>query len=171
MSGAIESVLNETRVFTPPDDSAARISDMAQYHALRKRFDEDFTGTWGELARQHIHWDKPFSSVLDDSDAPFFKWFADGEVNMSENCLDRHVDAGLGARTAIIWEGEPGEVRHISYAALLADVCRAANAMRQLGIEQGDRVVIYMPMIPEAAVAMLACTRIGATHSVVFGAF
>ncbi|MDX8391851.1 MAG: acetate--CoA ligase [Mariprofundaceae bacterium] len=171
MSGVIESVLNETRLFSPPEDSAARIADMAQYHALRKRFADDFSGTWGELAAQHIHWQKPFSTVLDETAAPCFKWFADGELNLSENCLDRHVEAGFGQRTAIIWEGESGEVRHISYATLLSDVCRAANAMRALGIEKGDRVVIYMPMIPEAAVAMLACTRIGATHSVVFGAF
>ncbi len=171
MSGAIESILNETRLFLPPENSAACIASMEQYHALRKRFDADFSGTWGELAEQHIHWRKPFSTVLDDTDAPFFKWFADGEMNVSENCLDRHVDAGFGERTAIIWEGESGEVRQISYAALLSDVCRAANAMRELGVKKGDRVIIYMPMIPEAAVAMLACTRIGATHSVVFGAF
>jgi len=171
MSGVIESVLHELRVFTPPQDAQARFDDMDAYRAMRQRFDDDFTGTWGDLAAQHLSWSKPFSTVLDDSDAPFFKWFADGELNVSENCLDRHVAAGLGGRAAIIWEGEPGEVRHISYAELLGDVCRAANAMRALGIGKGDRVVIYMPMIPEAAVAMLACTRIGATHSVVFGAF
>ena len=171
MSGAIESVLNEQRLFMPPGDAGARIPDMAAFHALKKRFEDDFCGAWGELARENLHWTKDFSSVLDESRAPFYRWFGDGEFNVSENCLDRHVAAGRGERTAIIWEGEDGEVRHISYAALLADVCRAANAMRALGVEKGDRVVIYMPMIPEAAVAMLACTRIGATHSVVFGAF
>jgi len=171
MGGEIESILHEKRLFEAPQDAGARIAGMQQYDAMRQRFEDDFTGTWGELAREHIDWRKPFSTVLDDSDAPFFQWFADGELNVSENCLDRHVAAGLGERTAIIWEGEPGEVRHISYAELLGEVCRAANAMRALGIEKGDRVVIYMPMVPEAAVAMLACTRIGATHSVVFGAF
>ncbi|MDQ6966595.1 MAG: AMP-binding protein, partial [Mariprofundaceae bacterium] len=171
MSGEIESGLQEMRVFTPGQDARARFSDMQAYQAMQQRFAADFTGTWGELAAEHLSWSKPFSTVLEDSDAPFFKWFADGELNVSENCLDRHVAAGLGDRTAIIWEGEPGEVRHISYRELLDDVCRAANGMRALGIEKGDRVVIYMPMIPEAAVAMLACTRIGATHSVVFGAF
>jgi len=171
MSGAIESVLNETRVFAAPENPTAHMASMAQYHAMQQRFECDFNGTWGELAAEHLSWRKPFNSVLDDTNAPFFKWFADGKINVSENCLDRHVAAGLGQRTAIIWEGEPGEVRRISYADLLADVCRAANAIRSLGICKGDRVVIYMPMVPEAAVAMLACTRIGATHSVVFGAF
>lgn len=171
MSGTIESTMHEMRVFPPPQDKAARLSSMQQYQALQQLFVDDFSGTWGELATQHISWRKPFSTVLDESDAPFYKWFADGQLNVSENCLDRHVAAGLGERTAIIWEGEPGEVRHISYAELLGQVCRAANAMRALGIGKGDRVVIYMPMIPEAAMAMLACTRIGATHSVVFGAF
>ncbi|MDQ6971568.1 MAG: acetate--CoA ligase, partial [Mariprofundaceae bacterium] len=171
MSGAIESVLNEVRLFPAPENASANIADMAAYQALQQRFADDFTGTWAELASSQLHWQKPFSTVLDESDAPFYRWFADGEMNVSENCLDRHVQAGLGERTAIIWEGEPGEVRRISYAELLSEVCRAANAMRALGVGKGDRVVIYMPMVPEAAVAMLASTRIGATHSVVFGAF
>jgi len=171
MSGIIESTLHENRVFPAPTDAAARIAGMAEYQAMRQRFEDDFEGTWGELAKENISWRKPFSTVLDDSTPPFFKWFSDGELNVSENCLDRHVAAGFGKRTAILWEGESGEVRHISYSELLGEVCRAANAMRTLGVEKGDRVVIYMPMIPEAAVAMLACTRIGATHSVVFGAF
>ena len=171
MSGIIESTLHENRVFPAPKDAAARIAGMAEYQAMRQRFEDDFEGTWGELAKENISWQKPFSTVLDDSTPPFFKWFSDGELNVSENCLDRHVAAGFGKRTAILWEGESGEVRHISYSELLGEVCRAANAMRTLGVGKGDRVVIYMPMIPEAAVAMLACTRIGATHSVVFGAF
>jgi acetyl-CoA synthetase len=171
MPDEIESVLDEHRLFPAPRQPDAHFRSLDEYHALRRRFAEDMEGTWAELARAHLHWRKDFLQVLDRTQAPFFRWFDDGELNVSENCLDRHVRAGLGSRTAIIWEGEPGEVRHISYEALLAEVCRAANAMRELGIRAGDRVVIYMPMIPEAAVAMLACTRIGATHSVVFGAF
>ncbi len=171
MSDAIQSVLNEERVIQPPRDDRARVPDMDAYRALRRRFDEDMEGAWGELAREHLEWREPFLRVLNAERAPFFRWFEDGRLNVSENCLDRHVRAGLGDRAAIVWEGEPGDVRRISYAELLEDVCRAANALRELGVETGDRVVIYMPMIPEAAVAMLACARIGATHSVVFGAF
>ena len=171
MSDAIQSVLNEERVIQPPSDDRARVPDMDAYRALRRRFDEDMEGAWGELAREHLEWREPFLRVLNAERAPFFRWFEDGRLNVSENCLDRHVRAGLGDRAAIIWEGEPGDVRRISYAELLEEVCRASNALRELGVETGDRVVIYMPMIPEAAVAMLACARIGATHSVVFGAF
>ncbi|HXH65024.1 MAG TPA: acetate--CoA ligase [Mariprofundaceae bacterium] len=171
MSEEIMSVLDEHRLFPPPQRPDARLPSLEHYHALYRRFAEDMEGTWAELAREHLSWQKDFFQVLDRTRAPFFRWFGDGALNVSENCLDRHVQAGLGERTAIIWEGEPGEVRRISYSELLAEVCRAANAMRELGIDAGDRVVIYMPMIPEAAIAMLACTRIGATHSVVFGAF
>jgi len=171
MTDAIYSMLNENRTFPPPENISAHIPSMQAYRDLRKRFDEDMEGTWGQLAKDHLTWRTPFLRVLNDEKAPFFRWFDDGEMNVSENCLDRHVDAGLGERTAIIWEGEPGDVRRISYQELLADVCRAANALKALGVERDDRVVIYMPMIPEAAIAMLACTRIGATHSVVFGAF
>jgi len=171
MSEAIETMLGEGRLFQPPASKDANIASMDQYRAIVARFEADFEGTWKQLANENLLWRRPFSTVLNDSNAPFFKWFEDGELNLSENCLDRHVDAGLGDRTAIIWEGEPGDVRKISYRELLHDVSRAANGMKALGVEPGDRVVIYMPMIPEAAVAMLACTRIGATHSVVFGAF
>jgi len=171
MSDAIHSILNENRSFPPPDNAAAHIPSMHAYRDLRRRFDEDMEGTWGDLAREHLTWRTPFLRVLNGDDAPFYRWFEDGKLNVSENCLDRHVDAGLGERTAIVWEGEPGDVRRISYTELLADVCRAANALKALGVECGDRVVIYMPMIPEAAIAMLACARVGATHSVVFGAF
>jgi len=171
MSEAIESMLGEDRLFQPPVSEGANIASMDEYRAIVARFESDFEGTWKELANENLLWRKSFSTVLNDSNAPFFKWFDDGELNLSENCIDRHVDAGLGDRTAIIWEGEPGDVRKISYQELLDDVSRAANGMKALGVEPGDRVVIYMPMIPEAAVAMLACTRIGATHSVVFGAF
>jgi len=171
MSEAITSILEETRIFEPPQGHCGHIASLDDYHALREKFAEDFDGTWKDLAREHLDWHEPFTRVLNRDDAPFFRWFEGGKLNLSENCLDRHVAAGLSERTAIIWESEAGEVRRISYAELLADVCRAANAMRELGIEAGDRVVIYMPMIPEAAIAMLACTRIGAIHSVVFGAF
>jgi len=171
MSEGIESVLGENRKFAPPAVSGANIGSMQEYEALVARFNKDFEGTWKELAESELTWRKPFAHVLDRSNAPFFKWFDDGEINLSENCLDRHVAAGRGDKTAILWEGEPGDIRRISYHELLEDVCRAANAMKALGIEPGDRVVIYMPMVPEAAVAMLACTRIGAIHSVVFGAF
>ncbi|MDQ6982738.1 MAG: acetate--CoA ligase [Mariprofundus sp.] len=171
MSATITSILEETRIFEPQQNQQANIASLDDYHALRGQFSEDFDATWRDLARKHLNWREPFSRVLNRDKAPFFRWFEDGMLNLSENCLDRHVAAGSGERTAIIWESEAGDVRRISYAELLADVCRAANAMKELGIESGDRVVIYMPMIPEAAIAMLACTRIGAIHSVVFGAF
>ncbi len=171
MSEAIESMLGENRVFHPPVSKGSNIASMESYKTLVARFNDDFEGTWQALANKELSWKKSFGTVLNESNAPFFKWFEDGELNVSENCLDRHVEAGLGERTAIIFEGEPGDVRKISYQELLDEVSRAANGMKSLGVEAGDRVVIYMPMIPEAAIAMLACTRIGATHSVVFGAF
>ncbi len=171
MSATITSILDETRMFDAPHNPAANIPSLEAYHALRQRFADDFDDTWRDLARSQLEWRAPFTRVLNRDRAPFFRWFDDGRLNLSENCLDRHIAAGHGERTAIIWEGEAGAVRRISYHELLSEVCRAANAMRELGIESGDRVVIYMPMIPEAAVAMLACTRIGAIHSVVFGAF
>jgi len=171
MSDTIESMLGEHRMFQPPVSEGSNIASMEAYKTLVSHFNSDYEGTWRGLANEHLIWRKPFSTVLNDSNAPFFKWFEEGELNLSENCLDRHVNAGHGERTAIIWEGEPGNVRKISYQALLDDVSRAANGMKSLGVEPGDRVVIYMPMIPEAAIAMLACSRIGATHSVVFGAF
>jgi len=171
MTSAITSILEETRVFEPPQNQQANIASLHDYHALRQQFADDFDATWRDLAREHLDWREPFMRVLNRERAPFFSWFEGGRLNLSENCLDRHVAAGLSERTAIIWESEAGEVRRISYAELLADVCRAANAMRELGIEAEDRVVIYMPMIPEAAIAMLACARIGAIHAVVFGAF
>ena len=171
MTEAITSILEETRSFDPPQDHAGHIPSMAEYEKLQHQFSEDLDGTWKELALQHLTWRKPFGRVLNREHAPFFRWFEDGKLNLSENCLDRHIQAGLGDRIAIIWESESGGVRRISYDDLLAEVCRAANVLKELGIVAGDRVVIYMPMIPEAAVAMLACARIGAVHSVVFGAF
>ncbi|MDQ7004587.1 MAG: acetate--CoA ligase [Ghiorsea sp.] len=170
MTNNIETTLEETRVFQPPQSDTS-FSSLADRQALCDKFEHDFEGTWADLAKAELAWQKPFTTILNNDNPPFYKWFEDGNINVSANCLDRHVANGLGERTAIIWEGEPGEVRHISYQELLADVCKAANGLKSLGINKGDRVVIYMPMIPEAAVAMLACTRIGATHSVVFGGF
>ena len=171
MSEAITTVLEELRTFNPPQGHSGHIASMEEYHSLREQFRNDFDTTWRDLAREHLLWREPFTRVLNSDNTPFFRWFEGGKLNLSENCLDRHIEAGLGDRTAIIWESEVGEVRNHSYSQLLSEVCRAANAMKQLGIEAGDRVIIYMPMIVEAAVAMLACTRIGAVHSVVFGAF
>ncbi len=171
MSETIESILDEHRSFKPPQGHQGNIASLQAYHSLCEAFSNDSDATWKDLATEHLNWKSPFSNVLNQQNAPFFRWFEGGTLNLSENCLDRHIDAGLGERNAIIWESEAGEVRHISYSELLANVCRAANAMLTLGIRAGDRVVIYMPMIPEAAITMLACTRIGAIHSVVFGAF
>ncbi|HXH72402.1 MAG TPA: acetate--CoA ligase [Mariprofundaceae bacterium] len=171
MTATMETLLDESRIFQPPADHRGNIASMREYEAWRQRFADDYEGTWRELANEHLRWRKPFGRVLNRDSAPFFRWFEQGQLNLSENCLDRHIEAGHGERTAIIWEGEPGDTRRISYRELRDDVCRAANALKNIGVEAGDRVIIYMPMVPEAAVAMLACTRIGAVHSVVFGAF
>ena len=126
---------------------------------------------WAEQARSYLTWSKDFDQTLDWSDAPFAKWFVGGEINASYNCVDRHVEAGKGDKVAIHFVGEPGDTRDITYADLYRDVQKAANALQDLGVAKGDRVAIYLPMIPEAAIAMLACARIGAPHSVVFGGF
>ncbi|HET8935499.1 MAG TPA: acetate--CoA ligase [Polyangiales bacterium] len=167
----IEVVSNEQRVFPPPTEfaSRARVPDLAAYQALYKRSIEDPEGFFAEHARE-LHWFKAPTKVLE-WDPPFAKWFSDGTLNLAYNCLDRHVAAGRGDKVALIWEGEPGEIRKITYNDLLKDVCRCANALLKLGIVAGDRVGIYMGMVPEAAVAMLACARIGAIHSVIFGGF
>jgi acetyl-CoA synthetase len=170
MSQAIEALLAENRTFPPPPafTAAARVSDTAIYDQA----EADFRAFWQGHALRELTWFKEPTQVLDDSDPPFYKWFADGELNVSYNCLDRHVRAGGGDKIAYIWIGEPtGEERRISYSELLADVERCANALRDLGVQRGDRVAIYMGMVPELPVAMLACTRIGAAHSVVFGGF
>ncbi len=167
----IESALHEDRRFPPPPAFAARARlRAAQVAAMRRRAARDHVGFWGELAREHLHWHKPFGITLDDSTAPNYRWFPDGELNVSWNCLDVHLQA-RGDKTAIIAEGEAGDIRRFSYRELHAEVCRLANGLKQLGIGRGDRVVIYMPMVPEAVVAMQACARIGAIHSVVFGGF
>ncbi|MEJ7929915.1 acetate--CoA ligase [Ramlibacter sp. AN1015] len=170
---AIESVLVENRVF-PPSDAAqqgARISGMQAYEALCREAESDFEGFWARLAREHVVWSRPFTRTLDDSRAPFYRWFDDGELNASANCLDKHLGTPVEHKTAIVFESDDGQVSRISYRELLERVARFANALRAQGIEKGDRVVIYMPMTVEGVVAMQACARIGATHSVVFGGF
>ena len=172
MSQSIETVLTEDRSFPPPDAfrDGARISDRATYDAMWRRSVEDPEGFFGEVARE-LPWLEPFDSVLDWSGAPVARWFGGGKLNVSHVCLDHHVEAGRGDDVALIWEGEPGDERRFTYTELLREVCRFANVLKARGIGKGDRVAIYMPMIPEAAMAMLACARIGAIHSVVFGGF
>jgi acetyl-CoA synthetase len=150
---------------------AATISGMDAYQKLVAESEADYSGYWARLAREFVAWKTPFTKVLDDSKAPFFKWFEDGTLNVSYNCLDRNVERGLGDKTAIIFEADDGKVAKVSYKELLAKTCQMANALRSLGVNKGDRVVIYMPMSVEGVVAMQACARIGATHSVVFGGF
>ncbi len=168
----IESTLHEERLFAPsPDFSAhARIKSRQQLRALQQQGDEDPENFWATLARNEIIWHKPFTKILDSSNAPHFRWFDDGLLNVSYNCLDRHLK-DKAQKTAIIFEGEQGDVRRITYAELHCETCRFANALKARGIKKGDRVVIYMPMTPEVVVAMQACARIGAIHSVVFGGF
>ncbi|QSN62206.1 acetate--CoA ligase [Caballeronia sp. M1242] len=170
---AIESVLQEKRVFPPSAkaSSGAAISGMDAYKALVAEAERDYEGFWARLARETLSWHKPFSNVLDESNAPFYTWFADGELNASYNCLDRHVEAGRGNENAIIFEADDGTVTNVTYQDLLERVCRLANALKKRGVKKGDRVVIYLPMSVEGVVAMQACARIGATHSVVFGGF
>jgi acetyl-CoA synthetase len=178
-SGAIESTMQENRVFPPPKEFAAkaRIHSRAEYDRLWKESIEHPEKFWGRVAGE-LHWMKPWDKVLE-WNAPDAKWFVNGKTNVSYNCLDRQVELGRGDKAAILWEGEPesgrpgsgGSVHRITYKTLLHDVCKFANGLRSLGVKKGDRVTIYMPMVPEAAVAMLACARLGAAHSVIFGGF
>ena len=163
----IENLLTETRRFEP---SAEFVSTAIAKPDLYDKAQADRLGFWADQANK-LHWHKPFSQILDWSNAPFAKWFHDGELNVSYNCIDRHVEAGWGKRVALFFEGEPGDQRVYTYADLLREVKKAANVLTNLGIEAGDRVAIYMPMIPEAIIAMQAVARIGAVHSVVFGGF
>src|SRR6185369_3281695 len=144
----IESVLNETRTFPPTAAfvKQANISGMDAYNKLCAEADKDFTGFWARLAREHVLWQQPFTQVLDESNAPFFKWFADGKLNASYNCLDRQVEAGLGDKVAIIFEADNGDVTKVTYQELLVKVCKMANLLRSKGVKKGDRVVIYLPM-------------------------
>jgi acetyl-CoA synthetase len=167
----LDSALQEARKFAP----SGRFADAARLTprslaALHRKAAVDFTGFWADLARTEIEWHRPFSVTLDDADAPNYRWFTDGRLNVAYNCLDVHLEARAG-KPAIVFEGEPGDTRTLSYRELHAEVCRAANALKALKVGRGDRVVIYLPLVPEAVIAMLACARIGAIHSVVFGGF
>jgi acetyl-CoA synthetase len=168
----IESVFAEHRVFPPSPEfvKQANVSGRAAYDALCAEAERDYTGFWGRLAKEHILWQKPFTQVLDESSAPFYKWYADGTLNVSYNCLDRHLSTQPD-KTAIIFEADDGKVTKVTYRELYQRVCKLANGLHSLGVKKGDRVLIYMPMSVEGVVAMQACARIGATHSVVFGGF
>ena len=170
---AIQSTLVENRVFHPDPAfvKTARVSGMAAYEALCKEAETDFEGYWARLARENLSWKKPFTQTLDESNAPFYKWFADGLINASYNCLDRHLGTPTEQQKAIIFESDDGKVTNVTYKELHAKVCQFANVLKGMGVKKGDRVVIYMPMTVEGVVAMQACARIGATHSVVFGGF
>jgi acetyl-CoA synthetase len=161
------------KIYNPPAAAVkgAHVSGMDAYDKLVAEADANYEGYWARLAREMVTWKKPFTKVLDESNAPFFKWFEDGTLNVSYNCLDRNVEKGLGGKTAIIFEADDGKVTKVTYAELLERTCRFANALKNLGVKKGDRVVVYMPMSVEGVVAMQACARIGAIHSVVFGGF
>lgn len=168
----IESILQEKRLFQPPAEFSqkAHIKSLEEYQALYDKAKADPQAFWAELAEQELHWFQKWDTVLD-WHPPFAKWFVSGKINISYNCLDRHLTTWRKNKAALIWEGEPGDSRTLTYAQLHREVCQMANVIKQLGVQKGDRVGIYMPMIPEAAIAMLACARIGAVHSVVFGGF
>ena len=167
----IDSVLKEARVFDPPEafSETAHIKNIAQYERMYREASEDPEKFWGRIAAE-LHWFKPWNKVLE-WDAPWAKWFSGGLINLSYNCLDRHVATWRKNKAALIWEGEPGEVRTLTYQQLLREVCKFANVLKGLGVTKGDRVAIYMGMTPELPIAMLACARIGATHSIIFGGF
>ncbi|MBS4098078.1 MAG: acetate--CoA ligase [Sulfuricella sp.] len=168
----IESVMNEIRVFEPSAEfkAQATVSGMEQYQALCAEADKDYEGFWAKLARELVVWKKPFTKTLDESNAPFYKWFEDGELNVSANCLDRHLTTQPN-KTAIIFEADDGTVTKVSFKDLYHRVCQFANGLKTFNLAVGDRVVIYLPMSIEAVVAMQACARLGLTHSVVFGGF
>ncbi|MDO8772366.1 MAG: acetate--CoA ligase [Burkholderiaceae bacterium] len=170
---AIESTLVENRIFYPSEatQKAARISGMAGYNALCAEAENDFEGFWARLGRENVLWSKPFTKTLDESSAPFYKWFDDGELNASANCLDKHMGTPVENKTAVIFEADDGKVTKTTYKELLVRVSQFANALKADGIKKGDRVLVYMPMTLEGVIAMQACARIGATHSVVFGGF
>jgi acetyl-CoA synthetase len=167
----IESVLKEERVFHPPPEFSAKahIKSLEEYERLYRQAEEDPEGFWAGIARE-LHWFTPWERVLE-WNPPFAQWFVGGRTNIAYNCLDRHLSTARKNKAALIWEGEPGEERILTYQVLHREVCKFANVLKGLGIKAGDRVAIYMPMVPELPIAMLACARIGATHSVVFGGF
>jgi acetyl-CoA synthetase len=168
----IESILQEKRLFPPTSDFSqnAHIKSLADYQRLYDKAKADPQQFWAELAESELHWVQKWDTVLD-WQPPFAKWFVNGKINISYNCLDRHLTTWRKNKAALIWEGEPGDSRTLTYSQLHREVCQFANVLKQLGAKKGDRIGIYMPMIPEAAIAMLACARIGAPHSVVFGGF
>ena len=170
--GQIDTVMQEKRLFPPSAEfsSQARIKSLDEYQALWEQAKADPPKFWADLAREELHWFEPFTEALVWNE-PDAQWFVGGKTNVSYNCLDRNIAAGLGDRIAILWEGEPGDSRKLTYSELHREVSKAANCMKQLGIGQGDVVSIYMPMVPELAIAMLACARIGAIHSVIFAGF
>ena len=170
--GHIDTVMHEERLFPPSAEfsSQARIKSLDEYQALWDQAAADPPAFWADLAREELHWFEPFTEALVWNE-PDAQWFVGGKTNVSTNCLDRNLEAGLGDQTAILWEGEPGDSRSLSYSELHREVCKAANCLKSLGIGEGDVVSIYMPMVPELAIAMLACARIGAVHSVIFAGF
>jgi acetyl-CoA synthetase len=169
----MEPLMNESRVFNPPTDFVknAAISGMDAYNKLCAEAEKDYEGFWARLAKEHVYWKQPFTKTLDESKAPFYKWFEDGTTNASYNCLDRNLQIGNANKTAIVFESDDGKVTPITYQELHDRVCQLANALRKRGIKKGDRIIVYMPMSVEGVIAMQACARIGATHSVVFGGF
>ena len=171
-TGGIDNVMQETRLFPPSEEfaSAASIGSLEAYQQLYDQAKADPVAFWGELGQQELHWFEPFNEILQ-WDEPYAKWFVGGKTNVSYNCLDAHLDTERRDKLAIIWEGEPGDKRTLTYAQLHSEVCRFANALKSVGVGEGDVVSVYMPMVPELAIAMLACARIGAIHSVIFGGF
>ena len=167
VSPEIENLLAENRAFPPDPAFTAQANATADLYA---EAEADFEAFWARLARERIDWFEPFDTTLE-WDLPFAKWFTGGKLNIAYNCVDRHVANGLGDKVAYHWIGEPGDTRTLTYADLLREVCKTANALKELGVGTGDRVAIYMPMIPELPIAMLACARLGAPHTVIFGGF
>jgi len=170
---SINNILEEKRIFPPSKKFAenSNISTQEELLSLRIQASDNPIQFWESFGKSELDWFEPFQTVLDNENAPFFKWFKEGKLNITYNCLDRHIKRGHGGKTALIWEGEPGDSKKYTYEELLKEVCKAANALKAIGVKKGDLVCIYMPMIPEAMFAMLACARIGAPHSVVFGGF
>ena len=170
---SINNILEENRIFPPSKEFSknALIKDFKELIELKEAAKKDSIKFWDDYAKSEIDWFEPYQTVLDDKNAPFYKWFPEGKLNISYNCLDRHIKNGLSDKTALIWQGEPGDNKKFTYKELLKEVCKSANGLKSIGVKKGDLVCIYMPMIPEAMFAMLACARIGAQHSVVFGGF
>ena len=169
--GSIDNVMQESRLFPPSEEflNGCEINSMEAYQELYDRAAADPVKFWGDLAKEELHWFQDFDQTLEWKE-PYAQWFLGGTTNVSYNCLDRNLETN-GDKTAIIWEGEPGDIRTFTYKELHSEVCRLANAFKKAGVEKGDVVSIYMPMVPELAFAMLACARIGAVHSVIFAGF